>query len=147
MTKEDHEKQIGYPQVIARMVKIDGRQALFRLQKPYSEKQINLTLIYDFKTGELKAKPPDKEELAEFETLLIVEMWSDATKSIVTQAITKAPHVSEDEFSYAVRYMMNKATDSELEEVAKEKRLNIVFNFTTGKDDTGPLVTPKSDEK
>lgn len=114
------EEKIGYPQVIARILEIDGRDALVRLQVPWNGD-------IDEKTGKQLLSAP---------TLLIIEMWSDATKSVVTSFIGKAPRATEVDFAYSVRYFMNHATDAQLLELIKTRRADLILKYTTGKLDT-----------
>jgi hypothetical protein len=121
LTAQDNERQIGYPQVIARCLEIDGRQVLVRLHKPWQGD-----------ISDIKVEVP-------VQTILIVESWSLSTKSVVSVEITRPPKVSEEQFSYGVRYMMNHASDLQLITIIKNRKAEGIIKFTCGKLDSSVL--------
>lgn len=140
MTPEELEEQvIGTPQVIARRLIIDGKEALVRLQKPYVGADDLWISSIGPKGNMVETKAKTVDPYPQYGTVLIVEMWCEATKSVVTQGIMRNEFQTEAEFSRAIRGLMNKAQDDFLVEVIKAKRLHLMFNFTCGKTDTKVL--------
>lgn len=137
-----HEDKIGKPQILARFLELDGRQVLVRLQKPFEEAEYTDTP----KRAIIKAdehgirEVPDESHIR-FGTALIVETWCDATKSVITTFIKKPNNFTEEAFSLGVRYMMNNASDSDIVEVIKLKKLDQQIKFQMGKDDS-ELILP-----
>lgn len=123
MTKlpPDPEVKIGTPQIIARTINLDGMQILLRIQKPFEEASED-----DKSTDHIK-----------YGTALIVEMWSDATKSVITEGIRKPQDQTEEAFQFGVRYMMNHSTDLEIAHVLILKGIHTRLRFQCGKSDTG----------
>jgi hypothetical protein len=129
----DPEKKIGSPQVIARLIIIDGMQVLVRLQKPFEEQNED---------------KPD-EEYIHYGTALICEVWSDATKSIITEGVKRPREQTEEAFQFGVRYMMNHSSDEELIHVLKIKGVHTRLRFQCGLDDTKVVlpVPPRLEKK
>lgn len=125
MTKvpADIESKIGTPQVIARLVDLDGMQVLVRLQKPFEE-------------------PPDEDNgqpkgnYIRYGTALVIELWSDATKSVITDGIKKPNDQTEEAFQFGVRYMLNHSTDKEIAHVLKLKGIHTRLRYQCGLSDT-----------
>jgi len=122
MTKlpPDPEIKIGLPQVIARTIMLDGIQVLVRLQKPFEEQ------IEDDKN----------DNQIRYGTALIVEVWSDATKSVITEGVRKPKDQTEEAFQFGVRYMMNHSSDAEIAHVLMLKGIHTRLRYQTGKCDT-----------
>ena len=142
---KDSEAQIGKPQVIARLLEIDGLQCLLRLQKPFEEPPEDTTSCVIDKTGKkhiqtVKAQKYKDDEYIQYGAALIVEAWSDATKSVVTTGIKKPHDQTEEAFAFGVRYMMNHSTDTELVNILRIKRIDQQLKFQLGLDDTAVIL-------
>lgn len=149
------ESKIGKPQVIARLLELDGMQVLLRLQKPFEEPpednavEIKIELV----NGKPKATPlpirnPNDESYIKYGTALIVEAWSESTKSVVTTGIKKPFDQTEEAFQFGVRYMLNHSTDRELINVLRIKGLDKQLKFQCGLEDTAIILPmPKRLEK
>lgn len=122
----DAEAQIGKPQVLARLIYLDGMQILVRLQKPFEEPP---------EDDDKKPDPKDETHIR-YGTALIFEVWSDATKSVVTDGIKKPHDQTEEAFQFGVRYMLNHSTDAEIIHVLKLKSIHKRLRFQCGMDDT-----------
>jgi hypothetical protein len=122
MTKlpPDPETKIGIPQVIARTIMLDGMQVLVRLQKPFEEE-----------LEEDKGKTQIK-----YGTALVVEVWSDATKSVITEGVKKPSNQTEEKFQFGVRYMLNHSSDAEIAHVLTLKGIHTRLRYQCGKCDT-----------
>jgi hypothetical protein len=122
MTKlpSDPETKIGTPQVIARVIDLNGMQVLVRLQKPFEE----------------ASEDNKSEEYIRYGTALIVELWSDATKSIITEGVKKPKEQTEEAFQFGVRYMMNHSSDAEIAHVLMLKGIHTRLRYQCGKSDT-----------
>jgi hypothetical protein len=124
MTKlpPDPETKIGTPQVIARTLMLDGMLVLVRLQKPFEE------TIEDAKGNAINQ--------VKWGTALIVEVWSDATKSLITEGVRKPKDQTEEAFQFGVRYMMNHSSDQEIAHVLMLKGIHTRLRYQCGKSDT-----------
>lgn len=114
------EAKIGTPQVLARLINLDGMQVLVRIQKPFEE-------------------PPedtDAEDYTQYGCALVVEVWSDATKSVITTGVRKPNKDTEEAFQFGVRFMMNHSTDEEIAHVLKHKGIHTQLRFQCGLGDT-----------
>ena len=135
----DAEDKIGKPQVLARLISLDGMQVLVRLQKPFEEPP---------EDDNAKRDPKDESHIR-YGTALIAEVWSDATKSVVTDGIKKPQDQTEEAFQFGVRYMMNHSTDAEIAHVLMLKGIHKRLRFQCGLDDTANKLPkpPKMIEK
>jgi hypothetical protein len=135
----DPETKIGKPQVIARLVNLDGMQVLVRLQKPFEE------AIED----ENKKPNPKDESYIKYGTALIAEVWSDATRSVITDGIKKPYDQSEEAFQFGVRYMLNHSSDEEIAHILKLKGIHTRLRYQCGLDETSARLPkpPKRLEK
>jgi hypothetical protein len=127
MTKlpSDPELKIGKPQVIARVINLDGMQVLVRLQKPFEE-----------------APEEDKpSSQVRYGPALIVEAWSDATKSIITEGVRKPKEQTEETFQFGVRYMMNHSSDAEIAHVLMLKGIHTTVALPVRKERYRGLFT------
>lgn len=131
---EDYEEKIGKPQVLARVITMDGIQLLVRLQKPFEEapyeEQPKPTQVKIIAGKPVQVKPIDESYL-QFGTCLVVEAWCDATKSVITTGIKKPRDKTEEQFAFGVRYMLNHSTDAEIIEVLKIKGIHNQFKYQT----------------
>jgi hypothetical protein len=149
----DAESKIGKPQVIARLLEIDGRQVLIRLQKPFEEPPEDYTVLTTNKAGKRviearKAPVYTDDSWIQYGTALIVEAWSDATKSIVTTGIKKPHDKTEEEFAFGCRYMLNHSSDTEIIHILRLKRLDFQLKYQLGEDETAAILpTPPKLEK
>jgi hypothetical protein len=141
------ESKIGKPQVIARLLELDGMHLLLRLQKPFEEPPEDNTIKVKIEIvdGKPKVTPipktnPNDESYIKYGTALIVEAWSEATKSVVTTGIKKPNDQSEEAFQFGVRYMLNHSTDRELINVLRIKGLDKQLKFQCGLDDTAVVI-------
>jgi hypothetical protein len=116
----DPETKIGTPQVIARVLELDGMQVLVRLQKPFEE----------------ALEEDSKEDYIKYGCALIVEVWSDATKCIITEGVKKPRDQTEETFQFGVRYMMNHSSDQEIAHVLMLKGIHTRLRYQCGKSDT-----------
>lgn len=152
---KNYEELIGKPQVIARTIELDGKQVLVRLQKPFEEPAYDqsLTVKVKLKDGKpvLEQVPPKRKDdsYIVYGTVLVLEAWSDATKSVVTTGIKKTSDQTEESFSFGVRYMLNNSTDAEIVEVIKAKRLDTQLKFQCSDLDTAVKFTnpPRLEKK
>jgi hypothetical protein len=145
---DDAEEKIGKPQILARTLTVDGRQILVRLQRPFEEpdyddkpKGVAVVIRYDNGTPSVAPAPKDEKHI-KYGTCLIVETWCDATKTVVTTGIKRPRDQTEEAFAFGVRYMLNNASDQEIIEVLKIKRLDVQLKFQSGPDDA-KLNLPK----
>jgi hypothetical protein len=132
MAPEEHEKLIGSPQTIARFVNVDGRQALVRLQIPYLEYGEGSAPYINQMGPDGKLKEGEIAENEMFEPMMVIEMWSDATKCIVSLPITRPDNRSIKLFTYGCRYMMNHATDEDILDLIKKKNIDVMLKYTAG---------------
>ena len=132
----NHEDHIGKPQVLARFIVLDGQQVLVRLQKPFEEPDYDQPKKAVIVADENGIREVPDESYIEFGTCLIVETWCDATKSVVTTGIKRPNELTEEAFAFGVRFMLNNASDAEIVEVIKLKKLDIQLKYQTGKDDS-----------
>lgn len=144
----DYEEKIGKPQVLSRVITMDGIQLLVRLQKPfeeapYEEQESSKAVQVKIVNGKPVQVKPKEEYVPEFGTCLVVETWCDATKSVITTGIPKPPDKTPEQFSFGVRYMLNNSTDEEIIEVLKIKRLHLQLKYQTASKDDIKVDLPK----
>lgn len=151
----NHEQLIGSPQVIARLIEMDGKQLLVRLQKPFEEPtyddtlKVKVTINKGVPKVTPVVKPPKDDSYIRYGCALVVECWSEATKSVVTVGVKRTPQQTEEEFAFGVRYMMNHATDDEIVNVLRTKSLDIQLKYQCSDFDSAVLINspPKLEKK
>lgn len=143
----DYEKEIGSPQVLARTMVMDGLNITVRLQKPFEEPDYDdeLKVVVRIRNG--KAHTVKDESYIQWGTVLVVEMWSDVTKSVVTTGIRKPPDKTEEQFSFGVRYMLNHSTDEEIIKVLRIKGIDKQLKFQQGPVEQVDLPKPPKQKK
>lgn len=109
------EELIGSPQILSRTILLDGKTLLVRLQRPFFEKS-----------------EEDGPSLDFYETAICIDVWSDATKSVMTFGITKSADQTEELFTFGARCMLNNSSDKEIIEVLRIKRIDQMIKFATG---------------
>lgn len=156
MIPEEYLNKIGGPQKLSRTIELDGLELLLRLQKPFEEPPEDLGLPLNFELDEennlisFDMVFQDPEDWMEFGTCLIVEAWSEATQSVITQGIRKAEHQTDEEFTFGVRYMLNRGTDEEWIEVIKNRKLDKILKVACNNEAAlyqEPKVTDKKEDK
>lgn len=121
------EEIIGPDQKICRFINLDGKQIIVRLQKPFDE-------------------PPDDEDELQFwepyGTVVVVETWSKATGTVVGIPIFKPEDQSDEFYSYAVRSMLNFASDDQILLFLRAKKIDRTLKFIANNKET-QLKLPK----
>lgn len=107
---EELAAEVGKPQKISRNIKLNGLDILIRLQKPLEEPSENDPNNYIF-TESGDSFVADIEH--DYGTCIIIEAWSEATQTVMTQGIHREPEQANEDFEFAARYFLNKATDEE----------------------------------
>jgi hypothetical protein len=143
----NYEDKIGSPQVIARFVILDGAQVLLRLQKPFEEREYDTPAKVVVRVRNGKAMTVPDETHIKYGTVLVVETWSDATKSVVTTGINKRPDQTEENFAFGVRYMLNNSTDEEIIKVLRLKGIDKQLKFQQGPIEPNILPSPPKEQK
>lgn len=117
-------------QKIARLIEVEGVEVLIRLQKPLEEPPESVKVTFEMKDGVPTLNYDDSWQ--EFGTCVIVESWSEATGTVITQGIRKALDQSDEQFSFSARYLLNSGTDEQWVEILKARKVDKVIKMTCG---------------
>lgn len=129
---QEYVKKIGTPQKLFRTLIVDGVEVLIRLQKPFEEKPDDDDMagfIMDSEGVMRELSEVEGDAWMEYGTCIIVEAWSEASQSIVTQGIRKSETQSDEEFAFGARYMLNNGTEEEWLDVIKKRKLDRVLKL------------------
>lgn len=124
--------KIGTPQKLFRNITVDGIDVLIRLQKPFEEKPDEDDMagfIMDSEGVMRSIEEVEGDAWMEFGTCIIIEAWSDASQSIVTQGIRKSETQTDEEFAFGARYMLNNGTEEEWLDVIKKRKLDRILKI------------------
>jgi hypothetical protein len=130
---KDYISKIGTPQKISRIIQFGDLNLLIRLQKPFeeppdAEEMTGFIVDTEGKISEFEGF--DGDTWMEYGTCLIIEAWSEASQSIVTQGIRKNDTQTDEEFAFGARYMLNNGTDEEWLEVITKRKLDKILKLT-----------------